>query len=105
MLHPLDPKAPLRSLRILVGASHQALADARDPPCSKTAVINAEQADDRIQLDTLQAYAAALGYRVVLGVELARSLDEPLENRQDSRSVSPATASMDVLAKFNRRMR
>ena len=66
---PLDPQAPLRSLRLLAGVSHQDMADARTPPCSKTAVINAEQAGSRIQLDTLQAYAEAIGYRVVLMVE------------------------------------
>jgi len=75
---PLDPKAPLRSVRILAGVSHQALAEAREPPCSKTAVINAEQAGNKIQVDTLQAYAAALGYRMVIGVE-------PLPSRSTNR--------------------
>ena len=66
---PLDSQAPLRSLRLLAGVSHQDMADAREPPCSKTAVINAEQAGSRIQLDTLEAYAKGIGYRVVLMVE------------------------------------
>lgn len=66
----LNPDAPLRSLRLLAGATHQAMAVARDPPVSKPSVVNAEQAGPRIQLDTLQAYAAGLGYRVVVGVEI-----------------------------------
>lgn len=67
---PLDPRAPLRSLRALApGLSHARHGAAREPPVSDVAVIKAEQAGDRIQVSTLAAYAAAAGYRLVLSVE------------------------------------
>lgn len=67
---PLALDAPLRSLHDLhPEVSHRALGALRDPPVADTTVLNAERAGDRIQVSTLAAYAAALGYRLVLGVE------------------------------------
>lgn len=67
---PLDIDAPLRSLRAMrPGVSHRAHGAARVPPVSDAAVVAAERAGGRIQLDTLAAYVRALGGKLVLGVE------------------------------------
>ena len=67
-MHHLPLDAPLRTLRTLTGASHEALGRARRPPVSDVAVVKAERGGPRIQLDTLAAYARALGYELVVGV-------------------------------------
>lgn len=69
---PLDLDAPLRSMRALCpDVSHDRHGAARVPPVSSAAVADAERVGGGIRLSTLAAYAAALGYRLVLSVEPA----------------------------------
>lgn len=67
---PLSLEAPLRSLRALEpGVSHRALGERRDPQVTAAAVVKAEAGGAGVQTDTLREYAAALGWRLVIGVE------------------------------------
>lgn len=60
---------PVAELRRLAGLSHRALGDRRSPPVADATVVDAERCGPRIGLDTLAKYAAAAGYRLVVGVE------------------------------------
>lgn len=77
---PLPLSSPLAALRSIVALSHRALGSRRQPPVSDAAVVNAERAGPRIQLDTLAAYAEAAGYRLVVGVERVRPEEEEQED-------------------------
>lgn len=72
----LDSAAPLRSLRLLESPprSHAVVGASRVPSVSDAAVIHAEQAGARIRVETLMAYAEALGYTLELVVHRKDSL-------------------------------
>lgn len=67
-MHHLPLDAPLRALIDTTGASLETLARAREPWVSSAAVGKALRGGPRIQLDTLAAYARALGFELVIGV-------------------------------------
>lgn len=61
--------SPVAELRRITGLSHRALGERRSPPVADATVVDAERSGSRIGLDTLAKYAAAAGYRLVVGVE------------------------------------
>lgn len=68
---PLSHDAPLVSLLVIAGKTHDAIARAHKPPVSREAVTMACGKGARIKLSTLAAYTRAAGYTLWVVMQAA----------------------------------